>query len=83
MGESCEEGGPCPSHKIPRNVEARSKTQNIALFICQKYPVTIKVQLAFPHKNSRVSIPLFQCRYPLYRGNIDYNSTCSFTHLLR
>jgi len=54
MGESCEEGGPCPSHKIPQNAKTRSNAQDISLFICQKYSVTIKVQLAFSPKNSRV-----------------------------
>ena len=35
MGESCEEGGPCPSHKIPQNANARLDAQNNFLIICQ------------------------------------------------
>ena len=25
MGESCDEGGPCPSHKIPQETRTRKK----------------------------------------------------------
>jgi hypothetical protein len=36
MGESCEEGGPSPSHKIPqKRKELRRNAQNDLLFICQ------------------------------------------------
>ena len=36
MGESCEEGGPFPSHKIPQRKELDWSAQNKILFICQK-----------------------------------------------
>jgi len=34
-GESCEEGGPFPSHKIPRKKELNWNAQRKNLFICQ------------------------------------------------
>jgi hypothetical protein len=35
MGESCEEGGPSPSHNIPQKCkELRRNAQNDLLFIC-------------------------------------------------
>ena len=35
-GESCEEGGPFPSHKIPQEKELNWNAQNKSLFICQE-----------------------------------------------
>ena len=35
MGESCDEGGPCPSHKIPQDTKIKLKYLEQNLFIRQ------------------------------------------------
>ena len=77
MGESCDEGGPFPSHKIPQKNELERNAHNGILFICQciilqKIPVLLL--LARPSRSLSV-VPLMWMS-PLFKEEtsitIDY-----------
>jgi len=59
MGESCEEGGRCPSHKIPQDTDAKLKCSKQCFIHLPIYQITIKIQacsaLQFPCYNSHFS----------------------------
>ena len=76
MGESCEEGGPSPSHKIPREDEDGFKCSKQLYIHLPKRLSTMELRLAYvlqnlsyrPTKNP----PCFMQMSPLYRGDIYY-----------
>ena len=57
MGESCDEGGPCPSHKIPQERELERNVQNNILFIHQ-YVMLQKDSNSFPSASLSRSLSL-------------------------
>jgi len=58
MGESCEEGGPCPSHKIPQDTDAKLKCSEQCFIHLPKCQITIRIQACSAY-NSPVTTPLF------------------------
>ena len=47
MGESCDEGGPCPSHKIPQDRDAKMKYSEQSFIHPPIYHITIEIQSCF------------------------------------
>jgi len=63
MGESCEEGGPCPSHKIPQDTDAKLKCSEQCFIHLPKYQITIRIQAC-----SALQFPVLQ---PSFASNVD------------
>jgi len=61
MGESCDEGGPCPSHKIPQDTETKMKYSEQNFIHLSIYHITRKIQ-----SRRSTTIPVLQLVHPLY-----------------
>jgi len=81
MGESCEEGGPCPSHKIPQVTDTKLKCSEQCFIHLPKCQITIRIQtcsvIQFSHYN-----PLLQCRCLLFIEDTSITIDCRYSFSL-
>jgi len=70
MGEYCDEGGPCPSHKISQDMETKMKYSEQNFIHLSIYHITRKIQ-----SRPSTTILVLQFVHPLYPpSNVDVSS---------